>query len=442
MRTVYVEVSNTLALGFTTGIQRVTKETLRAVQKISSSYRFIPILYCPWCATWRHLTDTENLALFSQTGYRKNCNEAISGWYHLARKMAPFLKQLPGVYRLLQQYKKIRHPPCDPALFIQDFEQGAIFLDMESSWFSPMGRDELLGSLQRKKVWVAVIHYDIIPFLFPEYVHPETAKRFALHFDAHIRHNSTFFCISDNTLSDLQRYVAAHYLARPLRSDRITLGANYRQTNDSSNPSLPRLVAGKRYILSVGTVEPRKNYDCLLTAFEMVAEKTENLFLVIVGKKGWRSENFFTRLERHPLYDTKIFWFSNIDDQQLTTLYQNAYLGIVPSLYEGYGLPVVEMLLHGCVTLSSDRGSLPEVGSNFVEYFNPERPGEISRLILRYCRDTALHRARKKRLEQYTAPTWEETAHELVGLLDTHFGSSQPNPAKRSEQGDATRIYQ
>ena len=229
MRTVYVEVSNTLALGFTTGIQRVTREILRSVAAVKSPYQFLPIVYCPYCTTWRRLTEQETTLLHTGAQAPIQRQETASGpGARLRQKTVAFLRTMPLVRSLRDRYKQFTHSPCPSSLHLHGFEPGSIFLDMESSWFSPYSRMDLLPKLRQALLQVVVIHYDIIPFLFPQYVHPETEKHFRRHFQAHVEHESIFLCISNNSRRDLLQYLATHHARSTVQTDCITLGANYR----------------------------------------------------------------------------------------------------------------------------------------------------------------------------------------------------------------------
>lgn len=137
------------------------------------------------------------------------------------------------------------------------------------------------------------------------------------------------------------------------------------------------------YLLSVGTVEPRKDYLLLLSALELMPEPR---VLVIVGRTGWGSQH---ALKRMRTLDAKgrLFFLDGVDDTDLAALYSAADLMIYPSRYEGFGLPVVEAMACGCPVLCRWSSSMPEVGGTAAAYFSEPDPAAISSAISQLLSD-------------------------------------------------------
>ncbi|ADW16710.1 glycosyl transferase group 1 [Desulfobulbus propionicus DSM 2032] len=125
------------------------------------------------------------------------------------------------------------------------------------------------------------------------------------------------------------------------------------------------------YFLFVGTLEPRKNLDRLLAAFATLPEnlRAETL-LVIAGGKGWGGVNISSLLQQYDL-ERNVLVTGYVNDAQLATLYANAKFLVMPSLYEGFGLPLVEAMSYGVPVLTSDCSSLPEVAGDAGLLVNP-----------------------------------------------------------------------
>lgn len=119
----------------------------------------------------------------------------------------------------------------------------------------------------------------------------------------------------------------------------------------------------KNYILFVGNIEPRKNIGRLIDAYTLI--KTEKP-LVIVGRKAWLWENEISNKELE-----NVIFLDYVSDEDLRYLYAGAYCFVFPSLYEGFGLPVLEAMAFGCPVITSNVASLPEVGGDAVIYVNP-----------------------------------------------------------------------
>ena len=124
-----------------------------------------------------------------------------------------------------------------------------------------------------------------------------------------------------------------------------------------------RLARG-RFALSVGTFEIRKNYKLLidLLPHELVDDNTFDLDLVIVGMAGWSVEQVVEQFRLSPLFGNRIFCFKTSRTQVCRGFTNYATFLLFPSLYEGWGLPIVEALQHGRPVIASNRGAVPEAG--------------------------------------------------------------------------------
>ena len=132
----------------------------------------------------------------------------------------------------------------------------------------------------------------------------------------------------------------------------------------------------KKYILFVGTIQPRKNLDILIDAFNKFLEQNKNFKLVIVGKKGWLYEDIFKKVRTLKLEEEVIFT-DHVTDEELVWYYQNAFCFVLPSLYEGFGIPILEAMSNNCPTIISMNSSLPEVGGEASLYFDPKSSNDL-----------------------------------------------------------------
>ncbi len=166
----------------------------------------------------------------------------------------------------------------------------------------------------------------------------------------------------------------------------------------------------ERFILSVGTVEPRKNLSALLEAYLALRSQETAAALVIVGKRGWRSEPFFRRLRELGLEDQVVFP-GFVADEDLPALYSAASLLAFPSLYEGFGLPVLEAMACGTPVVCSNASSLPEVAGDSALLLPPGDIGALTEAIRRVLVDDDL-RARLRAGGPGRAGrfTWENAA--------------------------------
>ena len=176
------------------------------------------------------------------------------------------------------------------------------------------------------------------------------------------------------------------------------------------------------YILFVGTLQPRKNVEKLIEAFSVV--KNKNLQLVVVGKKGWMYEDILSAPEKYGVSE-RVKFLENVSDEDLPSFYKEAICFILPSLYEGFGLPILEAMKYGCPVITSNVSSLPEAGGDAAVYFNPESTEEIAEKIEKVISSEKLREEMiKKGYEQIKKFSWEKTAKETLKVLEELGGQS------------------
>ena len=171
-----------------------------------------------------------------------------------------------------------------------------------------------------------------------------------------------------------------------------------------------------RYLLFVGTIEPRKNLSRLLAAFEAVYADGLTDGLVIVGRRGWLYDDFFAALEQSPARD-RVILPGYVPDEDLPAVYAGAQALVFPSLYEGFGLPVLEAMACGTPVLASFASSVPEVGGQAAFYFDPTSEEEITSSVHRLLRDNALKEEMQvEGLAQAARFSWEKAAAETEAV--------------------------
>jgi glycosyltransferase involved in cell wall biosynthesis len=182
------------------------------------------------------------------------------------------------------------------------------------------------------------------------------------------------------------------------------------------------------YVLSVGTLEPRKNYTRLLQGFALARRQgafndsarragSSAGLLVIAGREGWLYEPIFREVARLGLRRTVQF-ITRFDDTDLRALYAGAGGFIYPSVYEGFGIPPLEALASGVPVAASRAGALPEVLEDAAVYFDPNDGEAIAAALHTLVNDAAARRAvleaGRRRVAEYT---WERSACALLAVL-------------------------
>ncbi len=172
---------------------------------------------------------------------------------------------------------------------------------------------------------------------------------------------------------------------------------------------------GRPYLLSVGTVQPRKNYVRLIRAFSQLTNQP-TLQLLIAGGRGWLYQDILAKAEKYPDH-VRVLGF--VDDADLPALYRHASLFAFPSLYEGFGLPVLEAMACGVPVVCSNASSLPEVAGDAALLVDPLDTGGLAEALARVLEDTDLRREMiAKGLAQAARFTWEQAARQLLAAFD------------------------
>ena len=169
------------------------------------------------------------------------------------------------------------------------------------------------------------------------------------------------------------------------------------------------------YILFVGTLQPRKNIVKLIEAFSKLDKK--DIDLVVVGKKGWLYEDILAAPGKFGVLE-RVKFLDFVRDEELPLFYRHALCFVMPSLYEGFGLPVLEAMREGCPVLASDVSSLPEAGGDAALYFNPGDVSDIAAKIERVIGDEDLRKEMvEKGYKQIKKFSWEKAAGETLKVL-------------------------
>lgn len=174
------------------------------------------------------------------------------------------------------------------------------------------------------------------------------------------------------------------------------------------------------YILFVGTLQPRKNIVRAIEAFsKVISQQTEKdpLQFVIVGRKGWLYEDILKAPQKYGV-EERVKFLDFVPDEDLPQLYHNAQCFLWPSLYEGFGLPVVEAMAHGTPVITSNTSSLPEAGGDAAVYVDPKDTDDIAKKLKEVLESKKLREDMKTKGKKHVATfSWEKAARETLQIL-------------------------
>lgn len=280
---------------------------------------------------------------------------------------------------------------------------------------------EFFSIKKKRGVHVITCCYDLIPVLFPHYCVGDVATRFKEYFSTLTWGSSGVLCISEQTKRD---YVSlCKSSGSPTVPTRvIPLGDTVQSANGTVSAGVEAL-HGRPFLLFVSTIERRKNHEVLYKAYRILCENGHRDILpklVFVGMPGWGVNDLLKDIELDPLTQGLIMQLNHVSDDDLNWLYRHAFFCVYPSLYEGWGLPVAEALVHGKAVLSSDKGSLPEVGGDLVKYVPAWNPYAWADSILDFCKNPERVTEIEARVrESYQGRSWRETAEIVCALADS-----------------------
>ncbi|MGN4150085.1 glycosyltransferase [Burkholderia gladioli] len=231
------------------------------------------------------------------------------------------------------------------------------------------------ASLAHEAVIASQLVYDLTPLLVPHLHNRETCEAYQRFFEFTSQHFDQIVYGGRTAMRDGTQIQKANGWKTP-RSDFMEFGSDIRIVKpsdpDTDRAVLERLGVGPDFVMTVGTIQPRKNHDTLYKAYVTLLERgmTELPKLVFVGKEGWKSTDFLTILRGDVRMKDRIVIVSPTDEE-LDVLYRNCRFTLLPSFYEGWSLTLPESLSYGKFCLTSDTDPLRETGRDLVEYVDP-----------------------------------------------------------------------
>ncbi len=297
------------------------------------------------------------------------------------------------------------------------FQGGDVLASLEGSWMIPGYHRTVLDQRAIHALRLVTLVYDLIPCKFPQFFGPGLAPTYRAWVEEVLRHSDLIATISENSRRDLEWFGRMGGLAVP-ELKVLRLGDDF-----GTEESPVARLEGHPFVLSVGTLEGRKNHYLLYQVWRRLAERgTRPPRLVLAGRPGWLSRDLLAQVQADPLVRGTIVVLSEATDAELAWLYRNCLFTMYPSHYEGWGLPVAESLARGRYCIASGTSSLPEIGGDLVDYHDPlDVPGCCA--LVERALDPAYRAASEERIRsRYHPTTWKACAGRFLGSLQHRFG--------------------
>ncbi len=265
--------------------------------------------------------------------------------------------------------------------------------------------------------------YDLIPLLFPQLA-PSGAPELLRSTLASLKQNDFIFCISQATKDDLCNRLS-WLNPEQIFVTHLAASAHFRPVHDRQQTAEVRKKYGipdEPYILTLSAVEPRKGMEHAIRCFRRLAleVKDTQLNLVLAGPKGWKYEGIVKEATRSTEIARRVIMTGRIDDDDLPALYSGAVVFVFPSLYEGFGLPVLEAMQCGTPVVASNTSSLPEVVGDAGVLIPPHDVDALCQAVLAIYQSTARRAELSARARARAAEfSWEKCARQTIGAYRT-----------------------
>ena len=273
--------------------------------------------------------------------------------------------------------KKLVTLPAAHAFRVAWSKSGRLPLERLLGRFDVFHFSDWMYPPQRAGVRTTTIH-DLVPLHFPELVHPRTRRLHGAKYRNAVATCNLVFTNSRFTASDV-----AEHLRMPAERIRVAYpGIDARFTPDGIRADL-----GAPYLLTVSTLDPRKNIDVVFNAFERLRQKLPELLLAVAGGVAPGSPA--------PTSRPGVRLLGFVDEQRLAELYRGASAFVYASRFEGFGMPIVEALASGTATVASSHPSLDEAAGEAAFRADPENPEAVAAAV-----KAALHRHTAERRDE------------------------------------------
>lgn len=259
--------------------------------------------------------------------------------------------------------------------------------------------------------------YDLIPLLRSDCVDSGAVPVFHQWYRTIAPLADGLVCISRSVADELLNWLDQEKPTRhrALSIGHFPLGADLDGHASDDEGGLPDGLDGRRVVLMVGTLEPRKGHAQALAAFEQLWGEGHTTALMIVGKNGWMVESLAERIRQHPEIGRRLFWLERATDTELEALYRRSDLLLAASEAEGFGLPLIEAAHRGLPVLARDIPVFREVAGEHAAYFNGFEPSDLATALVGWLGESESGTSPQSTGMQWVG--WNESAHRLVDVV-------------------------
>lgn len=396
---IYVDASHALTSRRNTGVQRVVRSLCHCLPLVESAPR------------------TE-VVMLRGTGFSAVPDSDAGGG---AKKRLAGILHWPKRALDLVHGRRHRRPNVE-------FESGDLLLLPDAYWIKPQIWQAAQAAREQGAFVVSIV-YDLIPITHPQFVSLKGQQAFTEYIEKLATHSDMMLAISQTVRDELVSFLPKLLESAEYCQDArfFKLGAQFSYHTGSVRDAIRRMFYSTDQLnpfLMVSTFDPRKNHSYLLDAFEQVWQTNPTQKLCLIGSQGGGSEQLLERIAKHPRLNKQLFVVHDANDAEVAYCYQHARAVIMPSIVEGFGLPIVEALWHGRQVFASDTPIHREVGGDDCTYFDLKSPTSLCKELLDWQHlpsiDPPHHAASTACLD------WLESSTMLLNCCTKSYSAQQP----------------
>lgn len=304
-----------------------------------------------------------------------------------------------------------------PISWTQTLFAWMIWKDAPDALWMPMHN---LPLVRRRNLKTIVTIHDLAFKIFPEHFPKKDLHKLNLLTDYAVKNADKIIAVSQSTKNDILKFypqiteekikVIYHGFDPEIFQKKISLEVSEKILGTYN-------LKPKTYLLYVGAIQPRKNLAVLIEAFEKIKQEKPELKLVLAGNKAWLWEGVVDKIKKSR-FKKDIIITGNLPFSQMAVLFQQATVFVFPSLYEGFGIPLLEAFASAVPVIAGNNSSLIEVGADGALYFDVQNPTQLFEKIKQVLDDENL---RKRLVEKGSARlknfSWEKCARETLDFI-------------------------
>jgi len=339
-------------------------------------------------------------------------NDKISGISRVSKELASAALILGAVPVFQWGLKYITYNPASGSYRKIKLSPPDILLLPDASWLSPDLADVIKES-REKGAKIAFLLHDIIPIRHPHFCDPFHNQLFTKWLTEIVFNADCIISVTEAVAHDTEKYMDE--IEFPVERRPVLRwshsGVDLPPTIDEESPHRFLFNTLSRPVyLSVGAIEPKKNYSLILNAVEKAWEEGADFNYIIVGSYGWGQTRLKNRILDHYEFGNRLQWFQSISDTELVYLYKNCHYLIQGSIAEGFGLPVVEAASYGLSSICSDIPVLREITQGKAKYFDTKDSGHLAKILKETVK-------KDKVFCTFRPETWNASARRTINLL-------------------------